>query len=124
LERKIEIIALRSSSNSQLNKTEQPKLEITKDKFLAIYRKGTSVKRGFLLKNTGNDTLKVYQIIADEKVVRTSPVKYILKNSSERIEVEIFTGEIEGAKTIRLLLVTNDPKDNMRKIEVELRPTN
>ncbi|MDC1452590.1 hypothetical protein N8371_09345 [Vicingaceae bacterium] len=124
IERKIEIIALRSSSNSQLNKTEQPKLEIPKDKFLAIYRKGSTVERGFLLKNTGNDTLKIYQIIADEKVVRTNPVKYIPKNSSERIVVEVITTDFDGPKTIEILLITNDPKNNMRKIEIELRPTN
>ncbi len=124
MERKIEIIALRSSSNSQLNKTEQPKLEIPKDKFLAIYREGLTVKRGFLLKNTGDDTLKIYQIITDEKVVRTSPIKYIQKGESERIEVEVSTANLKGTKTIELLLITNDPNNNMRKIEIELRPTN
>ena len=124
LERKIEIIALKSSSNSQLNKTEQPKLDIPKDKFLAIYQKGSVVKRGFLLKNTGNDTLKIYQIIADEKVVRTNPIKYIPKNISERIVVEVNTTGFDGPKTIELLLITNDPKIYMRKIEIELRPTN
>ena len=124
LERKIEIIALKSSSNSQLNKTEQPKLEIPKDKFLAIYKKGSTVKRGFILNNTGNDTLKIYQIITDKQIVQTNSVKYINKNSSEIIEIEIFTGDIEGTKTIELILITNDPNNNMRKIEIELRPTN
>jgi len=123
MERRIEIIALKSSSNSPLNKTELPKLEIPKDKFLAIYRKGSTVKRGFLLKNTGNDTLKIYQIIADEQMVRTNSVKYIQKNSSEIIEVEIRTDQVKGTKTIELILITNDPNNNMRKIEIELRPT-
>ena len=122
IERKIEIIALKSSNNSQLNETEQPRLEIPKDKFSAIYKKGNSVKRGFLLKNTGNDTLKIYQIVADEKVVRCNPIKYITKGNSARIEVEVFTGQLEGVQTIELLLITNDPKDNLRKIEIELRP--
>ena len=123
LERKIEIIALKSSSSSSLNKTELPKLEISKDKFLAIYKPGSIVKRGFLLNNTGNDTLKIYQIIKDDKLVRTSELKYNPKNSSERIIVEIFTADLSGTSTIELILITNDPTNHMRKIEVELRPT-
>lgn len=124
MERKIEIIALKSSGTSSTNKSERPILEISKDKFIAIYKPGSIVKRGFTLKNTGNDTLKIYQIVADENLVRTNNIKYIQKNSSERIEVEVFTADLKGTTTVELLLVTNDPKNNMRKIEIELRPTN
>ncbi len=125
LERKIEIIALKSSSNSSLNKSERPRLQISKDKFLAIYEPGSTVKRGFVLKNTGSDTLKVYQIVADDQLVKTSEVKYIPKNSSERVVVEIFTGDLKaGTTTVELLLITNDPANNLRKIKIELRPIN
>ncbi|MFT4756656.1 MAG: hypothetical protein ACI91R_001303 [Vicingaceae bacterium] len=120
-ERKIEIVALKSSGyNASINTTDQPKLEIEKTKHIAIYKKGSTVKRGFLLKNTGKETLKVYQVIVDEKLVQTNQLNFINKNDSDRLIVEVFTSYLDGNAVIEILLVTNDPTNNMRKLEIEL----